>query len=101
MISPTDIEAESVFKYFPNGKISTTNGRTTSNIAQEMINNLGLDSYHLERNRREAIEASEVFDEEDYSDDQIRDFIDYYSNKDAGVYVPFCKAIINCLKELL
>ena len=33
MISPTDIEEESVFKYFPNGKISTANERTTSNIA--------------------------------------------------------------------
>ena len=101
MISPTDIEVESVFKYFSNGKISTANGRTTSNIAQEMINNLGLDSYHLERNRREAIEVSEVFDEEEYSDDQIRDFIDYYSNKNNGIYVPYCKAIIDCLKKLL
>lgn len=101
MISPSDIEVEKVFKYLPNGKISSVNGRTTSNIAQEMINNLGLDSFHLERSRREAIEASEVFDTEEYSDDEIRDFIDYYSNKDNGAYVPFCKAIVDCLEDLL
>lgn len=101
MISPTDIEVEKVFKYAPNGKISSINGRTASNIAQEMIHNLGLDSYHLERSRREAIEASEVFDDVEYSEEEVRDFIDYYSNKDNGTYVPFCKAIVDCLEEML
>ena len=101
MISPTDIEVEKVFKYAPNGKISSVRGRTTSNIAQEMIHNLGLDSYHLERSRREAIEASEVFDDVEYSEEEIRNFIDYYSNKDNGTYVPFCKAIVDCLEEML
>lgn len=101
MISPTDIEVEKVFKYAPNGKISSVNGRTTSNIAQEMIHNLGLDSYHLERSRREAIEASEVFDDVEYSEEEIRNFIDYYSNKDNGTYIPFCKAIVDCLEEML
>ena len=101
MISPTDIEVEKVFKYSPNGKISSIGGRTTSNIAQEMIHNLGLDSYHLERSRREAIEASEVFDDVEYSDESIRGFIEYYSNMDNGVYVPFCKAIVDCLEEML
>ena len=101
MISPTDIEVEKVFKYAPNGKISSVNERTTSNIAQEMIHNFGLDSYHLERSRREAIEASEVFDDFEYSEEEIRNFIDYYSNKDNGTYVPFCKAIVDCLEEML
>lgn len=101
MLSPSDMEVEKVFKYLPNGKISSVKGRTTSNIAQEMINNLGLDSFHLKRSRREAIEASEVFDDEEHSDDEIRDFIDYYSNKDNGAYVPFCKAIVDCLEDLL
>ena len=101
MISPTDIEVEKVFKYSPNGKISSISGRTTSNIAQEMIHNLGLDSYHLERSRRVAIEASEVCDDVEYSEESIRDFIEYYSNMDNGVYVPFCKAIADCLEEML
>ena len=101
MISPTDMEVEKVFKYSANGKISSVSGRKTSNVAQEMIQNLGLDSYHLERNRREAIEASEVFDEIEYSDEDIRNFIDYYSNMDNGAYVPFCKAIVDCLEEML
>ena len=101
MICLTDIEVEKVFKYSPDGKISVISGRITSNIAQEMINNLGLDSYHLQRSRREAIEASEVFDEQEYSDENIRDFIEYYSNMDNGVYVPFCKAIVDCLEGIL
>lgn len=101
MISPTDIEAEKIFKYLPNGKINSVRGKTTSNIAQEMIHNLGLDSFHLERDRRQAIEASEVFDDEEYSEEEIRSFIEYYTNKDNGVYVPYCKAIIDCLEEML
>ena len=101
MISPTDTEAETAFRYSPDGRINSVKGKTTSNIAQEMIHNLGLDSYHLQRSRREAIEASEVYDDEEYSQDEIRDFIEYYSHKDNGVYVPFCKAIVDCLKEQL
>ncbi len=66
-----------------------------------MIHNLGLNSYHLIRNRRQAIESSEVFEEKEYLDEEIRDFIEYYSNKDNGVYVPYCKAITDCLVELL
>lgn len=66
-----------------------------------MIIQMGLNSFHLERNRREAIENSEVFDEEEYSDEDIRDFINYYSNKDNGAYVPYCMAIVDCLKDCL
>ena len=29
---------------------------------------------------KQAIQASEVFDDEDYTDDEIRSFIEYYSN---------------------
>jgi hypothetical protein len=75
--------------------------KPTTNIAQEMITQMGLDSFHLERNRREAIEYSEVFDEEEYSDEDIRDFINYYSNQDDGKYVPYCMAIVDCLKDCL
>lgn len=75
--------------------------RSSSNIAQEMIENFGLDTYHLVRSRREAIEASEVFDEEEYSSDEIRSFIEYYSEKDNGKYVPYCKAIVDCLQDML
>lgn len=101
MVSPTDAEIEKMFQYSPNGKIHGTKGRETSNIAQEMIANFGLDSYHLERNRRQAIENSEVFDEEEYTAEDIRSFIDYYSNMDNGAYVPYCKAIIDCLEDML
>lgn len=101
MISPAKIEAEKIFKYLPNGKIMSVKGRSSSNIAQEMIHNFGLDSFHLERDRRQAIEASEVFDDEEFSEEEIRNFIEYYSNKDNGVYMPYCKAITDCLEEML
>ena len=101
MISPTDIEVEKMFHYSPDGRIHGVRGRETSNIAQQMITNLGLDSYHLERNRRQAIESSEVFDEEEYTDEDIRSFIEYYSNMDNGGYVPYCKAITDCLEDML
>lgn len=101
MISPTHEEIEKMFRYFPDGRIRSVRGHKLSNIAQEMILNFGLDSFHLVRNRRQAIEGSEVFDEEDYTDDDIRSFIDYYSNMDGGAYVPYCQAIVDCLCDML
>ena len=50
---------------------------------------------------KQAIQASEVFDDEDYTDDEIRSFIEYYSNKNNGEYEPYCKAIVDCLEENL
>ena len=101
MISPIDPEVERMFKYSLNGHITSRRDRSSSNIAQEMIENFGLDTYNLVRSRREAIEASEVFDEEEYSPDEIRSFIEYYSEKDNGKYVPYCKAIVDCLQDIL
>lgn len=101
MLSPADAEVERAFKYSANGKISAVRNRPSSNVAQDMIHNLGLDSFHLERDRKQAIQASEVFDDEDYTDDEIRSFIEYYSNKNNGEYEPYCKAIVDCLEEML
>lgn len=101
MVSPAEAEVETMFRYSFDGRIHSAARRPTTNIAQEMIIQMGLDSFHLERNRRQAIEASEFFDEEEYSNDDIRGFIDYYSNKDNGSYVPYCMAIVDCLKEMI
>lgn len=101
MVSPTNPEVEKMFKYSLDGRISGRRNRSTENIAQEMIKNLGLDTYHLVRSRKEAIEASEVFEDEEYSSEEIRSFIEYYLEKDNGKYVPYCKAIIDCLQEML
>lgn len=101
MIAPTDSEVERMFMYSMDGRIHPTSRRSTSNAAQEMINNLGLNSFHLERARRDAIQASEVYDEDEYTEEEIRSFIDFYLHKDNGKYVPYCKAITDCLSELL
>lgn len=98
MISPTESEIETMFRYTLDGKIHSVSGKPNANIAQEMITHMGLNSFHLQRNRREAIESTEIFDEADYSEEDIRDFIDYYSNKEDGVYVPYCMAIVDCFK---
>ncbi len=101
MISPLDTRIEELFKFTPDGEIHIVQGNALSNIAKEMKNHLGLDSYHLNRNRRQAIEESEYFEEAEYTQEDILNFIDYYSNMDNGKYVPYCKAIIDCLKTLL
>lgn len=101
MISPAEGEVEKIFTYSVDGTIGSLRGSSKSDVAQQMIHYLGLDSFHLERNRREAIQSSEVFDEVDYTEDQIREFIDYYSEMDNGEYIPYCKAIIDCLKNML
>ena len=101
MVCLTDDGIEAMFRYFPNGEVKSVQGRSTSNIAQEMIHNLGLDSYHLVRERRLAIEASEFYDAEPYTAEEIRDFIEYYSNKNNGFYEPYCKAIVDCLETIL
>lgn len=101
MVCLTDAGIEAMFRYFPNGEVKSVQGRSTSNIAQEMIHNLGLDSYHLVRERRLAIEASEFYDAEPYTAEEIRDFIEYYSNKNNGFYEPYCKAIVDCLETIL
>lgn len=99
MIPPTESVIEKIFRYSVDGKIHSMPRKATTVVAQDMITQMGLNSYHLKRNRREAIEGSEVFDEEEYSDEDIRNFIDYYLNKDNGRYVPYCMAIVDCLKE--
>lgn len=101
MLPPTDEAVEKIFTYSPNGKIRIIPGKKESDIAQNMIKNIGLDSFHLERERRGAIECSEFFDNDDYTEEDIWDFIDYYSNMDNGQYVPYCKAIVDCLKTMI
>ncbi len=101
MISPLDARIEDLFKFSPDGEIHIIQGNALSNIAKEMKDNLGLDCYHLNRNRRQAIEESEYLDETEYTPEEIQTFIDYYANMDNGKYMPYCKAIIDCLKTLL
>lgn len=101
MISPTDYDIEEMFKYALNGEVHSVSERRESHIVDQMISEFGLNSYVLIRSRQEAIETSEAFDEDDYSDEDIRDFIEYYSNKNEGYYTPYCKAIVDALKMLL
>lgn len=44
-----------------------------------MIDHLGLNSYYLVRNRETAIEESDFYDEEAYTEDEILDVINYFN----------------------
>ena len=101
MISPAEEDAEKVFVYTEDGRISVKKDDSRADVAQKMIENFGLKSYHLERNRREAIEASEVYDDVEYTDDDIRQFIEFYYEKQDGQYIPYCKAIADCLQRMI
>lgn len=99
MISPAQGDVEKLFRYLPDGRIRS--GKRSSNIAGEMIHHFGLDSYHLVRNRSQAIENSEVFEEEAYTREEIESFIDFYSHKTSDGYIPYCQAIVDCLEDML
>lgn len=86
--------------YWENGDITPRGKNKAAMIEGQMIEKMALNSYHLTRNRRNAIEASEVFEDIDYSDDDLRDFIGYYDNKQDGKYIPFCQSIIDCLARM-
>lgn len=101
MIIPTDIRIESMFNYTLDGKIIPAHQDNRSVIESKMIHEWGLDSFHLERNRRMALEQSEIYDGYDYEEDEIWDIINYYDGKQNGKYIEYCNAIINVLKRVL
>lgn len=96
MVSPADSNMEGLFRYLPDGTIQAAEGKTETSAAKEMIDHLGLNSFHLIRNRLSALQGSEVY-EDGYSQEDIRDIINYYDHMDNGTYVPYCQAIIDCL----
>lgn len=97
MVIPTDARIEDMFSYQEDGDISPKGKDQMSWLGKQMIEHLALDNFHLKRSRRNAIEASEVYDDVKYSDEEIRDFINYYDHKVDGKYLPFCQSIIECL----
>lgn len=108
MISPTNPDVEKMFRYSASGEVHSVSEREESEIIDQMISEFGLNNYALIRNRKEAIEASELCDKEvsedeqqDYSDEEIRKFIEFYSDKHEGRYVPYCQAIVDSLERLL
>lgn len=104
MMIPTNPKIEDIFVYWDDGTIHSKKGISESDIANQMIEHFGLNSFYLERNRREAINTLEVFDdisEEEYSDDDIRELINFYSMKHNGCYQEYSKALTDCLTRFL
>lgn len=92
MVNPSSPKIKDMFRYEADGYVCPGGKDEVRAGAKEMIEHLGLNSYHLVRNREEAIEASGIFDE-DYSDEEIQDMVDYYLNMAGEEYVPYCGAI--------
>lgn len=99
MVIPTSPGIEDLFRYLEDGSIKANRKDRRAGAANQMIENLGLDSFHLKRNRRQAIEASEVYDDVDYMEEDIRSFIDYYNHRIDGKFEPYCQCIIDCLNR--
>ena len=89
MLSPTSVKIDESFEYTIDGHIFGKNVK-----AIEMIAQLGLDSYDLNRKRKAALEASEFYEEFTYDDDEINRFIESYETKVDDCYTPFCNVII-------
>ena len=103
MIMPTDYRIEDLFTYYDNGEIHPIGRKTTTNIASKMKSALGLDSFHLKRNRKEAIDQMYDDLEDDLLDDPdyIMECIDYYNSIFDGEYMPYCGVLVDCLKRFL
>lgn len=63
------------------------------------MKNLGLNSEYLVRNRRMAIENSEIMDEcaDEYSIYEWESIVDYYDHMHNGDYEEYCVAFINII----
>lgn len=86
----------------PDGNIRPAGENTLREVSKKMIYEFGLDSFHLVRNRRLAIEASEAFEEIEYTDEELSDLIGWYDSMvDNGKYIEYCNAIIDVLRDYL
>lgn len=108
MISPTHPDVEKMFRYSASGEVHSVAEREESEIVDQMILKFGLNNYALVRNRKEAIEACELCDieesddeQQNYSDEEIRNLIKFYSDKHEERYIPYCQAIVDSLERLL
>lgn len=99
MVIPTDDEIETMFRYTLNGKIYPAHRGGKEAVEKKIIHEWGLDSFHLERNRRMALEQTEIFDMDDYTEDEVWDTIAYYDGRQDGKYIEYCNVIIDVMKR--
>lgn len=65
-------------------------GSFKNSVENEMIEHLGLMAPYLVRNRRLAIQSSELMEDLDYSSDDWAELIRYYDEKHDGMYEEYC-----------
>ncbi|MBR1634143.1 MAG: hypothetical protein IJ682_03670 [Lachnospiraceae bacterium] len=96
----TSARIEKSFRYRIDGKVypyhSSSDNR--NEIECSMICHLGLNAPYLVRNRRLAFENTEIMDEDEYTEEEWWDIVEYYDTMDEnGKYVEYCNAIIDMI----
>lgn len=92
-ISPLDSDCEEKFLYGQNGEIW---GKDEN--SKDTVRKLNLDNSVLKNMRKAAIEP---FVQEIPTVEEIKMFINAYSNKNNGKFEPFCNAIVGFLKTFI
>ena len=99
MVIPTDDQIETMFRYALSGEINPAHRGGREAVEKKIIREWGLDSFHLERNRRMALEQTEIFDMCDYTEEEVWDIIAYYDGRQDGKYIEYCNVIIDVMKQ--
>lgn len=99
-VSPLSPECEQKFQFSSDGKITPT--RLEDPAAATTISRLGLDSPNLNAHRRNALEASGIFDDPALSDDELRRWaIGVVERAPDGNFTEFCFVISSVLSALI
>ena len=94
-ISPLEDNVDNLFEYSIDGHIMAA---SNNNRAISTIDNLDLDSFNLQRQRKTAIYVSGLFDD-DFDEDKREMIIDEYSSEIDDVLKSFCNAVLYCVKN--
>ncbi|MDE7414894.1 MAG: TIGR02646 family protein [Lachnospiraceae bacterium] len=99
MVIPTDDKIETMFRYALSGGINPAHRGEKEAVEKKMIHEWGLDSFHLERNRKMALAETEIFEMQDYTEEEVWDTIAYYDGRQDGKYIEYCNVIIDVMKR--
>ena len=99
----TSEEIEKCLKYTMSGKVIPYHEKHDVRYEFEklMIEQLGLNAPFLVRNRKSAIENSELCEEAYYEASDWQDLIRYYMEMHDGEYEEFCMMFVMLMKEYL
>ena len=88
----TNTEIEKCVRYTLNGSVRPFHDIEDSRTSVEkaMIDHLGLTAPYLVRNRRKAIQESELMEENDFGTEDWEELLRFFDNKQKGKYEEYC-----------